>query len=120
MHGAELQALVERDDTAARLPIAGRRLQEAGSEKCPPSTDVESAGPAAESADVRCDLLSGRATETGQLAVTCGSFMPAWRMCLCCYLQKMLHILPVFLWRAGCADLPRPKSFLHCEQEAAS
>ena len=58
MPHAELEDLVERDDTAARLPAAATRLKEAVVDECSVSTDVESAVPEAESAEVRCGLHS--------------------------------------------------------------
>ena len=72
MHCAELQDLVERDDTAARLPAAATRSTQDISEKCSVSTDVESAVPENESGEVRYDLeLQSGHTTADQLVLTC-------------------------------------------------
>ena len=63
LHDAELQALAERDDTAARLP-APDRVQEAGSDKCT-ITDEEAAVSVDESDEIRCDLHLSPAAESG-------------------------------------------------------
>ena len=52
-HAAELEALVERDDTAARLPGTSATTKEGGIDKCPISSNVEAGVAADESPEIR-------------------------------------------------------------------
>ena len=78
---AELQDLVERDDTAARLPAAAASLKEDVSEKRSVSNDIELAVPMAESPEVRYGLYS-----------------------LCPYHRMRSSYLCTILWHDGSAE----------------
>ena len=92
LHDAELQALVERDDTAARLP-APDRVQEAGSDKCTISTDEEAAVSVDESSEIRCDHHSSPAADSGQHVIMRGAPMPAWRLLWHCQFTQHINLM---------------------------
>ena len=89
VHHAELQDLVERDDTAARLPAAATMLKVDGSEQCSVSADMESAVHA-ESPEVRYRPSSNtHVLEHGAM---------------CCRYSTSLINLCTTLWRDGFAQ----------------